>query len=310
MSEMLNASCLTKNKTLIVLVGPTAVGKTRIAIQLAQHFDTLIISADSRQFYRELKIGTAAPDQQELAMAPHYFVGHLSIRDYYNVSRFENDVLAFVDKAFASNNPLIMTGGSGLYVDAVTKGIDELPDPDPGLRKEIEQWHSEKGIHYLQQKLQELDPDYYAAVDRNNPSRLKRAIEICLSTGKTYSSLRTNTSRKRYFDVIKIGLNLPRHELFERIGQRTDEMISSGLVQEVESLATHRKLNALNTVGYKEIFQYLDGKMTLERAVEKIKTNTRRYAKRQLTWFKRDEEITWFSPKNPEAIISFIESRL
>jgi tRNA dimethylallyltransferase len=302
----------TKNPppTLIVLIGPTAIGKTKTAIELARYFHTEIISADSRQFYRELKIGTASPSQEELAGARHHFIGQLAIEDYYNVSRYEEDVLNLLPMLFAKHNLAILTGGSGLYIDAICKGIDQLPDPDDKLRAEIKSWHTEKGLEFLQNKLEELDPEYFAIVDKANPKRLMRALEVCISTGKTYTSLRKNQPKTRGFNTIKIGLNRPRKELFERISLRVDQMIADGLVEEVKSLVKLRNHNALNTVGYKEIFEFFDGKITLERAIENIKTNTRRYAKRQLTWFKRDEEIKWFLPGEPMEIIGFIESKL
>ncbi len=298
------------SRFLVVLCGPTSVGKTKVAIEIANYFRTIIISADSRQFYKELKIGTAAPTAQELAAAPHFFTGNLSISDYYNISKFENEALALIDKQFHHHNPIIMAGGSGLYIDAVTKGIDDFPDASSELREMVKDWHFRHGLAFLQEKLKSLDPDYYAAVDLNNPNRLKRAIEVCLATGKPYSSLRRNQPKKRNFATIKIGLNLPRETLFQHIAQRTEKMISEGLIQEAESLLPHRHLNALNTLGYKEIFEFLDGKTNLSQAIENIKTGTRRYAKRQLTWFKRDEEINWFLPENTDAIIRFIESKI
>jgi len=295
--------------TLIVVLGPTAVGKTKTAIILAKHFDTEIISADSRQFYRELKIGTATPSPQELAAVKHHFIGHLSISDYYNVSRFETDVLRLLDKLFVNHRYVIMTGGSGLYIDAVCRGIDDLPDPEPELRDKIKNWYSEKGISFLQEKLKKLDPEYFEKVDKANPNRLMRAIEVCLSTGQTFTSLRRNTPRERDFNIIKIGLNRPREELFENIARRTDQMIQDGLVEEVKSLTAFRHTNALNTVGYREIFDFTDGKISLEQAVENIKTNTRRYAKRQLTWFKRDGGTEWFLPEQIQKIIQYIEPK-
>ena len=296
--------------TLIVLIGPTAIGKTKTAISLARHFNTQVISADSRQFYSELKIGTASPTPEELAAAKHHFVGQLSIEDYYNVSRFEKDVLNLLAKLFKQNPVVIMTGGSGLYIDAVCKGIDELPDPDEKLRKTIKTWHTEKGLEFLQEKLKQLDPEYYHIVDKANPKRLMRALEVCITTGATFTSLRKNQSKPRDFNIIKIGINRPRKELFETISLRTDQMINNGLVDEVKSLAKFRNHNALNTVGYKEIFDFLEDKITLGQAIENIKTNTRRYAKRQLTWFKRDKEIKWFLPEEIGSIISYIESEL
>ncbi|MBE0638643.1 MAG: tRNA (adenosine(37)-N6)-dimethylallyltransferase MiaA [Bacteroidales bacterium] len=296
--------------TLVVIAGPTAVGKTGVAIEIARHFNTIIISGDSRQFYNELKIGTAAPTPEQTVLAPHFLTGHLSVHDYYNVSRFENDVLSILNEQFPQHKPVILVGGSGLYLDAVCKGIDDLPDPDPHLRKQIELWHQESGIEFLTEKLESLDPDYYKLVDKSNPSRLKRAIEVCMMTGKTYTSLRINKRKSRDFKIIKIGLNLPREELNHRIALRTDQMISDGLVAEVTSLLKYRHLNALNTVGYKEIFEYLDGKTSLEQAIENIKTNTRRYAKRQLTWFKRDQEMKWFSPEDAGGMIKYVRDKL
>jgi tRNA dimethylallyltransferase len=295
---------------LITLAGPTAIGKTKIAIALAQHFDTVILSADSRQFYKELEIGTAAPTAEELAAVKHYFAGHLSIHDYYNVSRYEQEVLQLLDELFRKHRCVIMTGGSGLYMDAVCKGIDQLPEPDVALRENVNEIYQSEGLPGLQRRLQLLDPEYYEIVDRNNPNRLKRAIEVCLQTGQTYSSLRLEKVQPRPFNILKLGLNLPRAELFDNIHRRTDAMISNGLVEEVRGLLPHRHLNALNTVGYKEIFSYLDGKMTLEEAIEKIKTNTRRYAKRQLTWFQRDAAITWFHPGQVEEMIQFVEGQI
>jgi len=295
---------------LITLVGPTTSGKTKTAIALAQHFDTVILSADSRQFYKELKIGTAAPTAEELAAVKHYFAGHLSIHDYYNVSRYEQEVLQLLDELFRKHRCVIMTGGSGLYMDAVCKGIDQLPEPDVALRKNVNEIFQKDGLAGLQQRLQLLDTEYYEIVDRNNPNRLKRAIEVCLQTGTTFSSLRVKKVQPRPFNILKLGLNLPRAELFDNIHRRTDAMISGGLVDEVRGLLPHRHLNALNTVGYKEIFAFLDGKMTLEEAVEKIKTNTRRYAKRQLTWFQRDVAITWFHPEQVEEMILFVEGQI
>ena len=296
--------------TLLVIAGPTAIGKTKTSIILACHFEAEIISADSRQFYKALKIGAAAPSDEELASVKHHFVGHLSVNDYYNVSRFEEEVLATLDQLFKTRPLVVMTGGSGLYIDAVCRGIDELPLIEDALREKVKNWHQELGIGFLQEKLQHLDPEYYGIVDQANPKRLMRAIEVCLATGQTFTSLRKNETKNRDFDIIKIGLNRPRAELFENISLRTEKMITDGLVEEVKSLQAFRELNALNTVGYKEIFDYLDSKTTLEQAIENIKTNTRRYAKRQLTWFKRDGEMRWFMPEDAEGLISFIEDQI
>ncbi|NLH33116.1 MAG: tRNA (adenosine(37)-N6)-dimethylallyltransferase MiaA [Lentimicrobium sp.] len=296
-----------KSNLLVVITGPTAVGKTRLAAKLAQHYRTVVISADSRQFYRELRIGTAFPTPEELDLAPHHFVGHLSVNDDYNVSKYENEVLKFLDQAFKKHHLIILTGGSGLYVDVVCKGIDDLPEADPDIRRQIDKWLNEKGIEFLQEKLKAVDPKYFATVDKNNPKKLARAIEVFLLTGIPYSLLRKNQPKKRPFHILKIGLNMQREELFERISLRTDKMIEDGLVEEVRSLADYRNLNALNTVGYKEIFEYLDGKLSFEQAVINIKTNTRRYAKRQLTWLKRDKEIKWFEPDQLMLIINYID---
>jgi len=297
-------------KSLIVILGPTASGKTRLAIEIAKHFRAEIISADSRQFYKEIPIGTAAPDSTQLNEIRHHFVGHLSINDLYNVSRFESDVISLLNSKFKSHDVMVMTGGSGLYIDAVCSGIDELPDPDEKIRNELEELFEQQGLSALHTKLELLDPEYFNQVDKNNPKRLIRAIEICEQTGKTYTELRKNKSRKRDFNIIKIGLKVPRHELVERIHRRTDQMISQGLLQEAEKVYPLKHLNALNTVGYKELFSYFNGIWDMETAIEKIKTNTRRFAKRQMTWFRKDVEINWFPTDKISEIIEFIENRL
>ncbi len=297
-------------KYLIVVLGPTAIGKTAIGIDIAKHFYAEILSADSRQFYKELKIGTAIPTSSELNEIQHHFVGHLSITDKYNVSEFEKDVLDFLRRYFISHSLAVLTGGSGLYIDAVCNGIDDLPDSDLTIRAGLIESLQKEGIESLRQKLYALDPEYYHAVDLNNPNRIMRALEVSIITGKPFSSLRINNSLKRDFEIVKIGLNRSREELFKIIEARVDKMIESGLVREVESLLGFRSLNAMNTVGYKEIIQYIDGKWSLETAIEKIKTNTRRYAKRQLTWFKKDPTIHWFHPDERNEIISFIEKQI
>lgn len=298
----------TANKTLIVVIGPTAVGKTAMAIEIAKHFKTEIISADSRQFYKELKIGVASPSEEELKSAKHHFIGNLSINDSYNVSKFETEALICIENIFVNNNHAVLVGGSGLYIDAVCKGIDDLPDPEENLREEIKENFKNQGIEYLRNQLKILDYEYYNQVDLANPKRLMRAIEVCLTTGKTFTSLRINQQKPRDFNIIKIGLELPRDVLYERINKRVDLMIEEGLEKEVKSLLSQKNLNALNTVGYKEIFDYLEGKTSFEFAIEKIKINSRRYAKRQLTWFKRDKEIKWFNPIETDKIINFIKS--
>jgi len=295
-----------KQKYLIVVAGPTAVGKTAFSIKLAQHYKTEILSADSRQFYRDMRIGTAYPEAVELAAVKHHFVGNLSIRDEYNVARYEDEALALLDDLFLKHDLVILSGGSGLYIDAVCRGIDDLPDHDPELRQKLKEELEETGIEMFGEKLKKLDPEYYEVVDLNNPNRLLRALEVCLQTGETYTSLRKNTSKSRSFHIIKIGLNTEREMLFRRISDRVDKMMEKGLLDEAGSLLPLREHNALNAVGYKELFAYFDGDITLERAVENIKTNTRRYAKRQLTWFKRDEEMRWFEPDDFDKAIKFL----
>jgi len=281
-----------------------------VAIDIASHFKTEIISADSRQFYKEIPIGTAAPDSKELARVKHHFVGQLSVFDDYNISRFEKEVLALLKQKFKQHSLMVMAGGSGMYIDAVCNGIDELPDPDEQIRLELNQTFSEKGIEVLQQQLKILDPSYYREVDLLNPKRLMRAIEVCLQTGKRYSDLRKNKPASRDFNIVKIGLTLPRETLYNRINRRTDAMIANGWLKEARVVYQYKQLNSLNTVGYKELFNYFSGEWSLETAIEKIKTNTRRYAKRQLTWFKRDKDIEWFQPDNIQSILQLIEKRV
>jgi len=293
-------------KYLVVIAGPTAVGKTDVAIKLAQEFKTEIISADSRQFYSEMSIGTAKPDPQQLSDVKHHFIGHLSIHDYFNVSRFENETLKLLKSLFEQHNIVFLVGGSGLYIDAVCQGIDDFPDPDPEFRNYLKGIYKDEGIAKLQEILLEADPEYYSTVDINNPNRLLRAIEVCKSTGKKFSELRQNKTKMRDFQIIRIGLNLPRPELFSRIELRVDQMIENGLVEEVKSLMPFSHLNALNTVGYKEIFEYLETKITLQQAIVNIKTSTRRYAKRQLTWFNRTDEYTWFEPSQLNEITNYL----
>lgn len=277
-----------------------------MSVRLAQLSESEILSADSRQFYRELRIGTAMPDPEELAAVPHHFIGHLSIHDAYNVSAYEQDALKKLEELFGHHDILFLTGGSGLYIDAVCKGIDNLPDPDPALRENLHERLRLNGIADLQNELQKLDPEYFQKVDRQNPVRLIRALEVCLTTGKTYSSQRSGKQQSRPFHVIKTGLDLPKEDLISRIKARTDSMLAHGLEAEAREVFPYRQLNALNTVGYKEMFQYFEKRYTLEEAREKIITNTWRYAKRQLTWFRRDPEIHWFQDSRPEEIIKWI----
>ncbi len=282
-----------KNKKLILIAGPTAVGKTSYAINLAKQYNTEIISTDSRQFYREMQIGTAAPTLEELAAAPHNFIGNLSIHDYYNVSIYEKEAVKRLDELFKDHDVVIAVGGSGLYIDALCYGIDELPDAEPKLRQEIKDKFETFGIEYLQDEVKQLDPEYFAEADIMNHKRLQRALEVCIQTGKTYSSQRTRNKQIRDFEIEKIVLNMPREILYERINKRVDIMIEDGLVEEAKGLLEHQDLNALNTVGYKELFQHFNGKISLEQAITDIKTHSRRYAKRQVTWFKRYDDFKW-----------------
>ncbi len=299
-----------KENTLIVIAGPTAVGKTETAIQLAKHFNTEILSFDSRQFYGDLKIGTAVPSVNELKEVNHHLIGQLKLEDYYNVSIFERDALNLLDKLFVEHKIIIAVGGSGLYINALCHGIDDLPDASTELRIQLNRNFETRGLNWLQEKVKELDPEYFSIVDTKNPKRLLRALEVCLTTGKTFTEQRTAIKRERDFNIIKIALNLPRIELFERINRRVDLMMKEGLLDEVKSVYPYKDLNSLKTVGYKEIFDFLDNKISLDDAVEKIKTNTRRYAKRQIMWFKKDIEYRWFQPNELQEMINFIKETI
>lgn len=295
-------------KTLIVITGPTAVGKTACCLHIARHFGIPIINADSRQMYRDLKIGTAAPTEAQLQEVRHYFVGTLALDEYYSASMFEEQVLKLLDELFQTSDYALMSGGSMMYIDAVCNGIDDIPTIDDKTRTLMKQRLNDEGLERLCEELRQLDPEHYAIVDKKNPRRVVHALEICHMTGQTYTSFRTNRKKKRPFRIVKIGLNLPREILYERINQRVDAMMQQGLLGEVERNACNRALNALNTVGYKELFNYLDGTWTLDEAVERIKGNTRRYARKQLTWFKKDETMRWFSPNDEKEIINYIEN--
>lgn len=296
-------------KTLISIVGPTAVGKTSTAIRVAKELNAEIISSDSRQFYKEISIGTAKPTPTELEEIPHHFINHLSISEDYNASKFENEVINFLSKYFEKNDVAIMCGGSGMYNDAVIKGFDsEVPSADESVRADLNEKYEVHGLSYLQEMLLKLDPLAHEQLDIQNSKRLIRAIEICMLTGKTNAEVKKGIEKKRTFDVIQIGLELPRPLLYERINQRVDLMIDEGLLEEVKSVISHRDKNALNTVGYKEVFDYLDGTINWDLCVEKIKTNSRRYAKRQLTWFKRNDQIEWFSPNEINKISKYIRT--
>jgi tRNA dimethylallyltransferase len=295
---------------LIVLLGPTGVGKTDISIDIARHFNCEIISADSRQFFSEMKIGTAAPSDYQLAEIKHHFVRFLSVKDYYSSSLFERDVLKILPDLFPANNIVLLTGGSGMYIDAVCKGIDDIPDVDPLVRKKYNNKYREEGIEGLRLDLKILDPEYYKKVDLKNPKRIIRALEICETTGRSYSSFLTKRERERDFRMIKIGLERTRKELYDRINQRVDKMICEGLEEEAKSLFELKHLNALNGVGYKEFFDYFEGKISKEKAIELIKRNTRRFAKRQITWWAKDKEIRWFEADALQEIIKYIESKI
>lgn len=297
-------------KTLIVIVGPTAIGKTALSIQLAKYYQTEIVSADSRQFYKELEIGTAKPFTAELSAAKHHFINSHSIQDNFNVGDYEREVIQLLDKLFVNHNQVILAGGSGLFINAICNGFDELPTASEEIRNNINILLAEKGIEYLQNKLKKVDPSYFAEVDINNPQRLIRALEVYESTGKPFSAYRTRIAKNRPFKIIKIGLNTDRKKLYDNINYRVDKMIQSGLIEEVENLKSFRQLNALNTVGYSEILNYLDGNNSREEAIEKIKQNTRRFAKRQITWFKKSDEIKWFEPGEFDLILNYLNSKL
>ncbi|SHN03696.1 tRNA dimethylallyltransferase [Xylanibacter ruminicola] len=293
-------------KTLIVITGPTAVGKTALCLDIAQHFGIPIINADSRQIYKELKIGTASPTIEQMRRVPHYFVGSLSLHDYYSASLFEQQVLEILQREFEHSDYALLTGGSMMYIDAVCNGIDEIPTVDDATRELLKSRLSNEGLEPLVEELRRLDPEYYEIVDKQNPRRVVHGLEICLMTGKTYTSFRKREKKERPFRIVKIGLNRDREELYNRINQRVDQMMTDGLLDEAQRLYPMRHMNALNTVGYKEMFAYIDGTWTLEEAVERIKGNTRRYARKQLTWYKKDEQIRWFHPDEIEQIYSYI----
>ena len=298
-------SVVSSDNTLVVITGPTAVGKTALTIELARHYHTPVINADSRQIYRELRIGTAAPSEEQLQQAKHYFVGNKSIHDYYNASMYEQDVLQVLKGEPSDTN--ILSGGSMMYIDAVCNGIDDIPTVREDIREEMKRRYEEEGLEALCEDLRRLDPEHYAIVDRQNYRRVIHALEICYQTGRTYTSFRTQSKKERPFRIVKIGLNRDRDELYNRINARVEAMMEQGLLHEAESLYDQRQLNALNTVGYKEMFDYIDGRWSLDEAVERMKGNTRRYARKQLTWFKRDEEVRWFHPDQIDEILNYIE---
>ena len=290
----------TNKKTLIVIAGPTASGKTAYSIELARALNTVILSADSRQFYKEMSIGTAAPTKDELSQVQHYFVHHISIEDKYDVADYERDALQLLSSLFKTHDTVIMTGGSGLFIDAVCNGIDAMPDVEPEIREKVQKLYDGGGLKALQNEVQRLDPEYYALVDQQNPRRLQRALEVCYQTGKTFTSFRNGNAVQRNFDIKKYALLWDRQALIERIDKRVGMMMEQGLLEESKALYPKRHLNALNTVGYKELFAYFDGQCTLEEAVKQIKIHTKQYAKRQMTWLRRDNSYQWIIPSSDQ----------
>lgn len=295
-----------KNKTLIIITGPTGVGKTEATLRIAEHFNVPVINADSRQIFSEIPIGTAAPTAQQQRRVPHYFVGNHHLEDYYSASLYEQDVLNLINSQDTSIS--LLSGGSMMYIDAVCKGIDDIPTIRPEIREEMMQRLELEGLEEMCNLLRKLDPEHWEIVDRKNPRRVLHALEICIQTGKTYTSFRSNTTKERPFNIIKIGLNRDRNELYDRINQRVLNMIDEGMIKEALSVYPKRTLNSLNTVGYKEMFEYLDGLTTLDEAIFKIQSNTRKYAQKQLTWYKKDDDLQWFNPDNVEEILKYIST--
>ena len=295
-----------KNKTLIIITGPTGVGKTEATLRIAEHFNVPVINADSRQIFSEIPIGTAAPTAQQQRRVPHYFVGNHHLEDYYSASLYEQDVLNLINSQDTSIS--LLSGGSMMYIDAVCKGIDDIPTIRPEIREEMMRRLELEGLEEMCNLLRKLDPEHWEIVDRKNPRRVLHALEICIQTGKTYTSFRSNTTKERPFNIIKIGLNRDRNELYDRINQRVLNMIDEGMIKEALSVYPKRTLNSLNTVGYKEMFEYLDGLTTLDEAIFKIQSNTRKYARKQLTWYKKDRDLRWFNPDNVEEILKYIST--
>ena len=296
--------------TLIVLIGPTGVGKTELSLAIAEKYHSAIISSDSRQLYSDLKIGTAAPTPEQLERVKHYFVGTLRLTDYYSAAQFEAEALGKLEELFKQNPVEVMTGGSMMYVDAVCKGIDDIPTVDKETRDLLLRRYETEGLEQLCAELKLLDPEYYKIVDRKNHKRVIHALEICYMTGKTYTSFRTRSKKERPFHILKIGLFMDREELYNRINRRVDMMMEQGLLEEARAVYPYRQLNSLNTVGYKELFNYFDGTWTLPFAIEKIKQNSRIYSRKQMTWFKRDPDITWFHPDEPDMVFAFLDQKL
>jgi len=310
--ENINSSvdCQLKRPTLLVLLGPTGVGKTNISIRLAEYLGCPIVSSDSRQFYRELKVGTAAPDNEQLRRVKHYFIGTHSIHDEYNAGQYEQDAIQLLDELFLKHKIVMLVGGSMMYIDAVCNGMDNIPAVDSDTRAFWQKQYADSGLEFIQNELKRLDPVHYDLVDLKNPKRIIHALEICSLTGKPYSDLRTGERKLRNFNILKIGLNRPRPELYIRINERVDEMITDGLLPEAEKFYQYKNLNTLNTVGYKELYEYMDGNWTFDFAVNMIKQDSRRYAKRQMTWFNRDKGIIWFHPDEIESKIELIVQNL
>ena len=298
------------NKALVVLAGPTAVGKTSCGIEVASHFGTEIISADSRQIYRETTIGTAVPSAKDLARIRHHFIQCVSVKEYYNASIFENQVLERLEELYMEQDLILMVGGSGLYIDAVCEGIDDLPTVDPDLRKELKERLSKEGLDALTRQLRQLDPLSYARVDLNNHMRVLKALEISIQTGRPYSSFLSNTNKKRPFHIIRIALDLERELLYRRINERVDQMMEAGLLEEVKQLQHLRGYTAMKTVGYRELFQVLDGSLSLDEGVELIKRNTRKFARKQLTWFRKEQDYQWFSPEKRRELVQWLEKTI
>jgi tRNA dimethylallyltransferase len=296
--------------TLLVILGPTGVGKTNISLRLAEYFNCPIVSSDSRQFYRELQIGTAAPTEEQLNRVKHRFIGSHSIFDEYNAGQYEEDALKLLEELFLTQQVVLLVGGSMMYIDAICNGMDDIPTVTPEIRSFWQKQYADFGLEFIQNELNRLDPTHFNEVDQKNPKRILHALEICSMTGQPYSNLRTGKRKDRPFNILKIGLNRPRPELYERINCRVDEMMAQGLLAEASQFFEHRHLNTLNTVGYKEIYEYLAGNWTLDFAVNMIKQDSRRYAKRQLTWFNRDKEITWFHPEDETEIINFVRAKI
>jgi tRNA dimethylallyltransferase len=296
-------------KLLVMVVGPTAVGKTALSIELAKHFQTEIISADSRQFFRELNIGTAKPSEKELSTVKHYFIDTLSVKEHYNAGKYEKEASVLIEQLFHQHNILVMVGGSGLYINAVCDGFDNIPEIDKSVQKKITELYKREGLPALQEQLRNLDSDYFNGTDLNNPQRIIRALTVCISSGLPYSSFLKGARKSRDYSIVKLGLSMKREQLYDHINTRVDKMMEAGLLNEVEALLPYKQLNALQTVGYKELFSYLDHQYGLERAIALIKQHTRNFAKRQLTWFKKDKSIHWFEPGKSKDIITLMNEK-